>query len=189
MGFFLRFLHPPLQNSSQSNFHCIDDLNSMSSKILTFTDKDDTKSGLKVADLEIQLLDWIWILSLLSTLHLVSFYRTNLPHKILPQKKDGLEPVLASRKSVCLKYLAFNTLATNESGYWISLHPCFATKAWLKLKRSLKLNPTSNLDITHLSHFAKWILFLASFDPYQNLAIALYMSLHNPREILNTLME
>lgn len=57
MGFFLRFLHPPLQNSSQSNFHCIDDLNSMSSKILTFTDKDDTKSGLKVADLEIQLLD------------------------------------------------------------------------------------------------------------------------------------
>lgn len=27
VGFFLRFLHPPLQNSSQSNFHCIDDLN------------------------------------------------------------------------------------------------------------------------------------------------------------------
>ena len=54
---------------------------------------------------------------------------------------DGFDPKFALKKSVPLKYLAFNTFATIELGFCMILYLSFATSAWLKQLKSLNPSP------------------------------------------------
>lgn len=100
-----------------------------------------TEIGLKVEGLGIQLFPYTSTFCPLPIRHLDHFLSNCLPHTMLLQTNDGFDHSPAFIKPVCLKYLAFKTLATSELGNCIILHPCFATSAWLKLERSLKPIP------------------------------------------------
>ena len=74
----------------------------------------------------------------------------------------------------------FRTLASNEFGLVIIIHPCFASIVRLNLSSHLKLSPPSFLihslcQVIHLD-----LIFLQFWlSPHQNLATIQSISLHN----------
>lgn len=113
------------------------------------------------------------------TFHLIPLLNKSLPHKMLLDVSDELEPSLASRKSACLKYLPLRILVTMLLGFFMILQLCFASTAWLNKLSSLKPRPPFSLLRQNLFQLIQWVLFLSPTDPHQNLAQSLFISSQN----------
>lgn len=123
----------------RASFHCW--FSSINSATLHSGSKVGLEMGLNVCGLGIQLLLYTLILSPVPILHLIPWCITFLPQSILLQIKEGLDPNLACKKLVFLKYLSFSTLDKIDCGCWIILQLCFTNNAWLKQAKSLNPSP------------------------------------------------
>ena len=74
-----------------------------------------------------------------------------------------------SRRSPFGKYLAFISFAHKLSGYSMSRHACFASRAWLKTWKSRNPNPPLDLHRVNLSQAIQCVLLLLSSSPHQYL--------------------
>ena len=66
---------------------------------------------------------------------------------------DGFLPSCASMKLLSRKYFAFKTLCVRDPEFWMSLHPCFASKAKLNSLRSLNPIPSSTFGLHFLPSY------------------------------------
>ena len=80
-------------------------------------------------------------------LHRCPLSRTFLPANKLLHVYDGFRHSWASMKLLSGKYLTFRILWVRDPGFWMSLHPCFASKAKLKALRSLNPIPPSTFGL------------------------------------------
>jgi hypothetical protein len=70
---------------------------------------------------------------------------------MLLQTKEGREPRGASIKQLRGWYLVRMICAEREEGFWISLYPCFARRAWLNSTKSRNPRPPTALERPILS--------------------------------------
>ena len=96
----------------------------------------------------------------------------------------GLLPKWASKKLVLLKYFAFKTLWTRESGFWMICHPCLAKSAKLNALRSLNPSPPSAFLWHIFSHETQAIFHSFSFCPHQKFLTMEFSSWHKESGIL-----
>ena len=87
------------------------------------------------------------------------------------------------------KHLALKHWYIKESCCRISLHPCFANMAKLKVRRSLKPNPPIFLASVSLLQLVQWIFLSSPSCPHQNLAHIALSSSHSILGNWNTPME
>ena len=130
----------------------------------------------------------IWAKSPLPICHLQASLTTHCAAIRLHHAKDGLEPNLACRKSVCGNYRAFRTWDTREWVLVCSRHPCLARSAKLKDLRLRKPKPPISLGVQTLSQDSQAILFFPLDCPHQKARIMLVISSQSVSGSLKTLI-
>lgn len=98
----------------------------------------------------------------------------------LRHAKLGLWPTLAFKKEDERKYLALRSLAVRESGDLISLQPCLANRAKLKLCKSRKPIQPLCFDLLILSQLIQWVFLFSVSFPHQILHKSYSISSQKP---------
>ena len=97
---------------------------------------------------------------------------------------EGFLPICASMKLLFGKYFVFKTLCVRDPEFWMSLHPCLASKAKLNALRSLNPIPALAFGL-HIFSQAIHASFLSlSRCPHQKLQIREFSLLHRESGIL-----
>lgn len=103
--------------------------------------------------------------------------------------KDVFLPIEASRIESFEWYLAFIFFAIRLSIVFHKCHICFAKRALLMQKKSLKPNLPFSFGNLIFFHFIQWIHFSFALWPHQKLCIIESISRHNPLGSRKTLMQ